>query len=140
MDRAAINFASVNLEVIDINTNVSPDIYINSTGVTISRRVLEDMSYPQTVQFCTNPSQRIFAIRICKSNESKAVTFSKPKGEQTSTLSLANRNLYAMVTALIPDYQLKSRYKVTGQYDAEGRTMYFDMASAEISEFRGVKA
>ena len=39
------DFSQFNLEVIDINTNVTPVIYINQRGVTFSRRVLEDMHW-----------------------------------------------------------------------------------------------
>ena len=44
----AIDFKSINLEVIDLNTNASPDMFINNHGITFSKRVLEDLNYPQT--------------------------------------------------------------------------------------------
>ena len=47
----AIDFSKINLEVIDINTNADPDIYINQNGITFSKRVLEDLNYPQNVQY-----------------------------------------------------------------------------------------
>ena len=53
--KMAINFANVNLEVIDINTNASPDIFVNKNGVTFTKRVLEDLNYPQNVQYCIDP-------------------------------------------------------------------------------------
>ena len=78
-------------------------------------------------------------MRVCKSNEGKAVSFSKSRGEQQNTLGNGNRNLHGTLAALIPDYQPKKRYKVTGEFDAENRIMYFDMSTAEISEFRASK-
>lgn len=51
----AINFSNINLEVLDLTTNVTPDIYINQNGITFSKRVLEDLNYPQNVQYCTDP-------------------------------------------------------------------------------------
>ena len=83
----AINFSNINLEVLDLTTNATPDIYINQNGITFSKRVLEDLNYPQNVQYCTDPSHKVFAIRVCKSNEAKSVPFSKPRSEQSSTLS-----------------------------------------------------
>ncbi len=132
----AINFSQINLEVIDINTNADSDIYINQNGITFSKRVLEDMNYPQNVQYGIDPEQHVFAIRVCKSNEAKAAPFSKSRGEQTSTLSCGNRNLRDVVVKMIPNYQTKKRYKVTGEYDPENRVMYFDLTTAEESAFR----
>ena len=126
----AINFKSINLEIIDINTNANPDIYINSSGITFSRRVLEDLNYPQNVQYCVDAAHKVFASRVCKGNEAKATPFSKSKPDQTHALSCGNKNLREAIAAMIPDYNPKKRYKITGEYDAENRVMYFDMATA----------
>lgn len=37
----AIDFSKVNLEVIDLNTNANPDLYVNRNGITFSKRILE---------------------------------------------------------------------------------------------------
>lgn len=135
----AIDFSNINLEVLDLSTNVMPDIFINLNGVTFSKRVLEDLNYPPTVQYGTDPEHKVFGIRVCKSNEAKAVAFSKSRNEQNSTLSCGNKNLHDILAQLIPEFQPKKRYKVVGEYDAENRTMYFDMNTAEISDFRAAK-
>ena len=132
----AINFKDINLEIIDINTNATPDIFINSNCITFSKRVLEDLNYPQHVQYCMDAEHRVFAIRACKGNEAKATPFSKPRAEQTTTLSCNNKNIRDTVSRLIPDYTQKSRYKVIGYFDAENRTVYFDMSEAELSLYR----
>ena len=132
----AINFNSINLEVIDLNTNATPDIFINLNGITFSKRVLEDLNYPQNVQYCLDAAQKVFAIRACKSNDAKATPFSKPKSEQNTTLSCGIKNLREVISTLIPEFNEKNRYKVTGEYDQENRVMYFDMATAEISNLR----
>lgn len=132
----AINFNSITLEVIDINTNAAPDLFINQNGITFSKRVLEDLNYPQNVQYCLDATHKVFAIRVCKGNEAKATPFSKPKAEQTTTLTCSNKNLREVIAAMIPDFDPKKRYKVTGEYDAENRVMYFDMATAEESYYR----
>lgn len=135
----AIDFSTINLEVLDLSTNVSPEIFLNQNGITFSKRVLEDLGYPQTVQYCTDPARRIFAIRVCKSNETKATGFSKPRTDQNGTLSCGNRNLHDTVAALIADYTPKTRYRIVGEFDTENRVMYFDMSTAEVSLFRQIK-
>ena len=132
----AINFSTINLEVIDLTTNASPDIYINQNGVTFSRRVLEDLNYPQYVQYCVDATHKVFAVRCCKGTEAKASSFSKSKAEQTSTLNCGNKNLRDVVITMIPNYDTKKRYKVTGEYDTENRVMYFDMTTAIESNYR----
>ncbi len=132
----AIDFKNITLEVVDITTNATPDIYFNHNCITFSRRVLDDMNYPQNVQYCLDKTNNIFAIRACKASEAKATTFSRPKAEQTSTLTCANKNLRDVIATMIPEYTSKKRYKITGEYDAENKIMYFDMATAEESTFR----
>lgn len=131
----AINFDSITLEVIDISTNSSPDIYINQNGITFTKRVLDDLNYPQNVQYCLDSAQKIFAVRVCKGNEVKAAPFVKPKAEQTSTFSSSNKNLRDVITAMIPGYDPKQRYKVVGEYDSENRVMYFDMGAAKAATY-----
>lgn len=132
----AIKFNMINLEVIDINTNATPDIFINQNCITFSKRVLEDMKYPQNVQYCVDNANKVFAVRGCKGNEARATPFSKPKDEQTKTLSCNNKNLRDVIVAMIPDYDPKKRYKITGEYDSENRVMYYDMTTAEESVYR----
>lgn len=129
-------FANITLEVVDINTNATPDIFINQNAITFTKRVLDDLSYPQNVQYCVDSANKVFAIRSCKGSESKATQFSKPKAEQTTTLSCGNKNLRDVIVAMIPDYNAKKRYKVTGEYDSENRVMYFDMTIAEECCYR----
>lgn len=125
--------------MLDITTNPTPDIYINQNSVTFSKRVLEDLNYPLNVQYCISAEEKIFVVRPCKSNESKAAPFSKPKAEQTATLSIGSKNLLDVLRSLITDYDPKKRYRVVGQYDPEGKAMYYEMATAEVSVYRVAK-
>lgn len=135
----AINFSAIKLDVIDLTTNATPDIYINQSGITFSKHVLEDLGYPSNVQYCTDPAHKIFAIRSCKSNDAKAVPFSKSRSEQSSALCIGNKNLHDILVLLISGYQPKKRYKVVGEFDSEKRTMYYDMSTAEVSDYRAPK-
>ena len=128
----SIDFSNIKLEAIDLNINSSPDIFINHTGITFSRRILEDLNYPQNVQYCVDPSQNIFAIRVCKSNEQRATSFSKSKGEQTKSFNTNNKALRKTLTSFISKYNEEMKYKITGELDSENRVMYFDMKGAEV--------
>ena len=130
-----IDFSAINLEVVDLNVNSTPDIFINQSGVSFSKRILEDLNFPQFVQYCVDSSHKIFAIRACKGTETKATPLSKPKAEQAKTITCTNKNLREIILALIPEGNSKQRYKVTGEYDAENRVMYFDMTTAKISTY-----
>ena len=126
-----IKFSNINLEVIDIATNATPDIFIRQNGIAFSRRVLEDLNYPQNVQYCLDATHKVFAIRVCKGHETKATNFSKPKAEQTGTLVCCNKNLREVIVKMIHNYDEKKRYKVSGEYDPESKVMYFDMTAAQ---------
>lgn len=130
------DFSSLSLEVIDTSLNATSDIFVNRNCITFTKRVLEDMNYAPYVQYCIDPKQHVFAIRACKGNESRAVPFSKPRAEQNNTLSCNIRSVRDIVALLIPDYNASKRYKVTGIYDAENKTMIFFMKEAVVSMFR----
>ena len=135
----AIDFSNIHLEVIDITVNPDPEIFINQSNVTFTKRVLEDLNYPQNVQFCIDPTHKIFAIRASKSNEAKSSPFSKSRNEQSSALSLGSKTLHDTLITMIKDFEPKKRYRVVGEFDMEHRIMYYDMSSAEISSFREKK-
>ena len=129
------DFSKINLKVIDINMNNTPDMYINQNGITFSKRVIEDMNKPAYVQYCVDVEHSVFAIRACKGNESRAVPFVKGNSEQLKTISCGNKNIHEVITRFIPDYQAKKRYKVEGHYDSENKIMYYDLSEAVLSNF-----
>lgn len=134
------DFKAITFELIDINVNATPDIYLNRSGITFSKKVVEELNYPANVQYCISAENRVFAVRACKSNENKPVPFSKPKSEQTITVSTSNKNLLEALRAIMPeDYNPELRYKVTGHFDADSRTMFFDMEEAVADLFRQSK-
>ena len=129
------DFSKFTLTVIDINMNSSPDMYINQSNISFSKRVMEDMSQPAYVQYCVDAEHAVFAIRACKGNESRAVPFVKGQNEQGKVITVGNKNIHEVITRLIPDYQPKKRYKVSGHYDGENKIMYYDLSEAVISNF-----
>src|SRR5699024_6852372 len=76
------DFSALNFETIDSNINAYPDMFLNQNGVTFTKKVLEDLGYPAYVLCLLDAKAKVFAIRMCKSNEPKGFKFSKPKGEQ----------------------------------------------------------
>lgn len=135
------DFKNINFDIIDLSVNATPDIYINKNNVTFTKKVLEDLGYPANVQYCVSAEKKVFAIRVCKSNEAKSTPFSKPKGEQKNTLSSNNKNFIDSMRAIMPNScDPKLRYRVTGYFDADSRTIFFDMEETVEDAFRSVKA
>ena len=135
----AIDFSTITLNVIDITTNTSPDIFINSSGISFSKKVLEDLNFPANVQFCTDSVHRVFAIRPCRSCDAKAVSFVKPNTKPGTTLCISNRNLKECITALAPELDPTIRYKISGEFDREHRIMYFDLTQVSVCEIQPPK-
>jgi hypothetical protein len=135
------NFKNINFDIIDLTVNAAPDIYINKNNIAFTKKVLEDLGYPANVQYCVSAEEKVFAIRVCKSNEAKSTPFSKPRGEQTATLTTNNKNFIESVRALMKyPCNSKLRYKVTGYFDAECKTMFFDMEEAVEDALRKKQA
>ncbi|MBP8641078.1 MAG: hypothetical protein KBI01_09325 [Oscillospiraceae bacterium] len=134
------DFKNINFDIIDLTVNATPDIYINKNNITFTKKVLEDLGYPANVQYCVSGENKVFAVRVCKSNEAKSTPFSKPKSEQTTTLSTSNKNFIESVRTLMNDScNPKLRYKVTGYFDSDVRTIFFDMEEAVEDAFHTQK-
>lgn len=122
------DFNALNFEILDGSSFSTPDIYFNQGGLTFSRRVLEDLGYPAHILCQLDAKNRVFAVRGCRSNETKAFKFSKPKEEQKATVCLTNKNLIDPLRKCTADIWEKDvRYKVTGFWVAEAKTMCFDL-------------
>lgn len=130
-------FANLRFNILDINTNARPDLFLNKNCLTITKKVLEEMGYPPYVQYCIAPDAKVFAIKVCGKHDEKAVEFSKPKEiQQNKVMSTTNKNLRDILTSMIGNYNNYAKYTITGQYDNESRIMYFDMTKATSSMLR----
>lgn len=134
------DFKNIHFDLLDVNVNLTPDLLINRGGVTFTKRVLEDLNYPAHVQYCLNAEQKVFAVRACKSNESRAVPFSKPKAEQTQTMNTGNKNIAEPIKAMLDNYDPQMRYRIVGHFDMDTRTVYYDLEEAVAEVFRPQKA
>ena len=82
---------------------------------------------------------RVFAIRSCKSNESKGLKFSKPRGEQKGVVTISNKNLLDPLRAVTgEDWIPGKRYRVRGFWVADAKTMCFDLNEGVQEDFRPV--
>ena len=107
------DFSALNFETLDANVNAYPDIFINQNGVTFTKKVVEDLGYPAYVLCQLDAKNRVFAVRMCKSNEPRGFKFSKPKGEQKTTVSITNKNLVEPIrSAMGKEWERDKRYRV----------------------------
>ncbi len=131
------DFNALNFETLDSNVNAYPDIFVNVNGVTFTKKVVEDLGYPAYVLCQLDPKNKVFAIRMCKSNEAKGFKFSKPRGEQKGTVSITSKNLTDPIRRCMGDsWKADKRYKVTGFWVADAKTMCFDLSEAVQEDFR----
>lgn len=130
------DFNALNFETLDANAGASPDIFFNQNGLTFSRRVTEDLGYPAQILCQLDAKNRVFAIRACRKDESRAFKFSKPKEEQKSTICLTGKNLLEPLRKCTADiWQKGVRYKVTGFWVADAKTMCFDLNEGEPQRY-----
>lgn len=131
------DFSSLNFETIDSNINAYPDMYLNQSGVTFSKKVLEDLGYPAYVLCLLDAKAKVFAIHMCKSNEPKGFKFSKPRGEQKGVVTISSKNLLEPLRAATgEDWVPGKRYRVRGFWVADAKTMCFDLNEGVQEDFR----
>ena len=112
-------------------------MYINQNGVTFTKKVLEDLGYPAYVLCLLDAKAKVFAIRMCKSNEPKGFKFSKSRGEQKGVVTISSKNLLEPLRAATgEDWVPGKRYRVRGFWVADAKTMCFDLNEA----FRRISA
>ena len=136
----SIDFNTLDLEVMDISTNMSPDMYVNVNCITFSKKVLEELNYPAHVQFVCDPKNKVFGIRSCRQDSPRSEQFSKPKREQKATVSFGSRNVWEPVRKMMEDaWQTDRRYRVTGYLMDDRKTMIFVLPEGVAENFRRPK-
>ena len=133
----AIDFSALTFETLDANVNAHPDIFVNQSGVTFTKKVVEELNYPAFVLCQLDTKNKVFAIRMCKSNEPRGFKFSKPRAEQKTTVSINNKNLIEPLRELMKEaWESDKRYRVRGFWVADAKTMCFDLSEAAQEDFR----
>lgn len=125
-------FKDFDFEVIDVSVQGTADLYVNQTGLTFSKKLLEDMAYPPYVRPLIDAKNKAFAVQVCKQSDDKAVKFSKPRNEQTTGYSTNCNALSRTVRTVMGEaWKDTLRYRITGIYDSVAKAMIFDLSSAE---------
>ncbi len=139
MNTPKFDLSSLNLQIIDASMNMFPDMFVNSTGITFTKRVLEDLNYPAHIQYSSDTNNKVFGIKSCRGIDKGAQPFSKPRTEQNTTLSCNNKNILEPIREMMKDiWQDNKRYKVTG-YQLDNKTMIFVLPEGVEQEFRASK-
>ncbi len=139
MSTSNFDISKLNLQVIDISMNMSPDIFINLSGITFTKKALEELNYPAYVQYAIDVENKVFAVKACRSTDKGAAPFSKPRGEQTITLSCGNKNVLEPIREVLKTILRESkRYKVTG-FMLDNKTMIFVLPEGAEQAFREQK-
>jgi hypothetical protein len=127
-----MKFEDFKFEVIDIYSSGKPDIHITQNGITFTKKLIEDMGYPQYVVSELDPEKKVLAIKVCKADNLNSIPFSKPKAEQTKAIQLSAAAIRLMLRGLMSDvWQDKNRYYMTGYWFADAKAMLFDLTTAK---------
>ncbi|MDR2505470.1 MAG: hypothetical protein LBD16_05115 [Oscillospiraceae bacterium] len=111
-------------------------MFVNANGITFTKRVLEELNYPAHVQYSTDVENKVFGIHACRNIDKSAAPFSKPRGEQTATLSCASKNVLEPIREMMKGvWDDKKRYKVMG-YMIDPKTMIFILSEGIEQAFR----
>lgn len=123
----------LNFVIITKDEKDLPIIYINDRAISFTRGVLNYLKYPANVLFMIDAKKRVFAVRACEPNESRAFQFSLPEGKQKRTVTNRNKNVVEPVLKLIGGAPEKGlRYKVIGYWIDETKTLCFDLNKENV--------
>lgn len=139
MSTSTFDISKLNLQVIDATMNMAPDMFVNVTGITFTKRVLEDLNYPAHIQYSSDTENKVFAIKACRSVDKGAQPFSKPRAEQANAFSCSNKNIMEPVREMMKGvWNDNKRYKITG-IALDKKTMIFVLPEGIEQEFRASK-
>lgn len=131
------DFKNLNFETLDANQSMAPEIFINQTGVTFSKRAAELLGFPAFVLCQLDTKNKVFAVRMCRSDERRGFKFCKVKGEQRGMVSITNKNLLEPIRKTMEGvWQKDKRYKVQGFWVADEKTLCFDLSEGVQEAYR----
>ncbi len=127
-----MKFDDFTFEVIDISITGTSEMHITQNGITFTRKLAEDMGYPQFVTPMIDVKNKVFAIKACKIDNEHAVRFSKPKGEQRGSIVTSSNTIRYMLRKIMGDqWENKNRYHIPGIWYADAKAMLFDLNAAK---------
>lgn len=135
------NFNEFNFEVVNVSIQGTPELFVNLNGITFSKKMIEDMNYPAFIRPFVDVENKALAFQACKQGDDHAIKFSKPRGEQNSSISLQNNVLLLTARTVMKDaWKDDCRYCMTAIYFPEAKAMVVDLTSAtEIPSIRPCK-
>lgn len=126
------NFQDYNFQIIDLTVCSISEMFVNQSGLTFSKGVVEEMSYPLYVRAMFSPEKKAFSLQRCKAAEPKAIKFIKEKHGKSATVSINIKAIYNTIWRMMQGtWEKGTRYKITGIYFPDAKAMVFDLASAE---------
>lgn len=127
-----MRFEDFSFEVIDVSVTGKPDIHITQNGITFTRRLIQDMGYPQYIMAMMDGGKKVFAIKACKADNENAMPFSKPKAEQRGALVTSSSAIRQIIRGAMGDrWGAENRYHITGVWYADAKAMVFDLNAAK---------
>ena len=135
-------FDDFQFEVINVSIPGKPDLHITKNGITFTRRLVEDMGYPQFVIPMLDYSRKIFALKICKVDNEHGMRFSKAKCDQRRAIQHYAGTIKHLLRGIMGNsWKDENRYYITGVWFSEEKAMLFDLNTAkELLPFRVEKA
>lgn len=81
-------------------------------------------------------TNRVFAVRACRKDESRTFKLSKAKEEQKAAIALSGKKLLdPLRKCTVEIWEKDIRYKVNGFWVAEAKTMCFDVNEGEAQNY-----
>jgi hypothetical protein len=136
------NFNEFKFEVINVTSQGNPDFYVNLSGITFSKKMVEDMNYPAFIRPLIDVENKALAFQVCKQSDERAFKFSKPRGEQKGCISINSSVLFSTARTVMKDmWKDDCRYRMTAIYFTDAKAMVIDLTSAtELQPLRPHKA
>lgn len=130
------NLDELNLETLDASMNAFPDIYVNQNGVTFSKKAVDELGYPSRIRCQLDGKMRVLTVRMGRRrDDEQSFKFSKPKGEQKSTVVILSKNLVEPIRVAMADVWLPDkRYRVRGFWVE--KTLCFDLTDGVQEDYR----
>ena len=127
-----MNLNDFQFEIIDVSVTGTPDMHITQNGISFTRKLVEDMGYPQYVQPMVDHHNKVFALKVCKAEGDRAIRFSKPKSEQKNSITTSNIAIRYMLRGIMgSSWKDENRYHITGKWFSEAKTMVFNLNAAK---------
>lgn len=131
----SFNFNDFNFEVIDITAQGGAELIVNRNSLNFSKKIADGLGNPPFVRTMLDKEKKIFAIQACKQNDSNAVKFSKPHGEQKGGVVIMSTAIIRILrTCMKDEWDQMHRYKIPAKLFPDSKAAVFYMETATQHE------